>query len=183
MKYAGIVIAILLVSISVISVAQDTYTREEYISMLPTLDKVDLARMPIMPHGGNVYNLSHRTWYYDATHSAQAMLQKFGVTISLAEQQNITTCIYAWNIGGDLENIIVMWNRTTNQVYGVVWLDWNEGFIYDNYPRVIADYSIYDLPLITYQPKYSWSVILLGLTFAIVAVVGLYYIKYGRHRH
>ena len=180
MKYIGIGIAIMLVSISIVSLAQETYTREQYMAMLPTLDKVDLSKMPTWS-GGDTSQLSHRTWYFDVSQSTQAMFQNAGIaTPSIMSSPNLTICMYVWKHSDNAIFLIIpLWDRTTNQIYDVVGIDWiwNTGFT-NEFPKTIADYSIQDLPLISI-PSMTSTILLLIVGISIVAGVG--YIFY-RHR-
>ena len=179
MKNIGIIaIVVMLVGISAMSVtAQETYTREQYMNMLPSLDKVDLSKMPVMPVGGTFDDLAHRTWYLSSAADAQMMLHSIGVSDVSTDAEH-TWCVYVWNLPGDQDFVLVGWNKTTNQVDTVAWMDWETSWLYGNYPKTIADASIQDLPVITGNNQ-AYVILLIGG----ISLTALGYVAYRRSKH
>ncbi len=147
---------------------EETYTKEQYIAMLPTLNKIDLSKMPVL-NSSDIQELSHRTWYLAPLNATEDILHNVGIE-STPTPLHYVTCIYVWNMPDDLELILVTWNGTTNQVQRVFWIVYGVGFIFD-YPKTIADYSIKDLPLIKTITIYDFTpyIIIVGCLIAVVA--------------
>ena len=161
-KITILIMVLLLLFVPSVFSQEETYTKEQYIAMLPTLNKVDLSKMENI---SVETTLKHRTWYYGEISTEIA--ERFRI-YSLPSKYVVG--LYVWNLQNDEEYIVVIWNATTNNVFDVTWIK-NDDVLLTDYPKTIADYSIKDLPLIKTSIIYDFIpyIIIVGCLIAVVA--------------
>ena len=155
MKWIKTVPALMLVFVFInLSLAQNTYTQYQYLSMLPDWSKIDTSRLVIPSNETEMPQ--HRTWYW-----LDALFRSFlNTELPLSNNYSYHIIAYCWNPSGcpNLEDcpdaviIVAIYNIELSRWEGAFWIN-EDGIYSSNFPKVVCDYSIKDLPIKTYGGK------------------------------
>ena len=180
-RKVGITLSVMIIIFSGIHIvmAQQTYTQAQYLSMLPTLDKIDLSKIPVS-YGGDWSYYKHRTWYIQGL---------INTSISPTNDKNLTELFYIWKGGSDntvtvRKNIIlaVWYNTTTKIPEGVMVFDWDIPGVIPQIYKEVADYSIQDLPLLPTPSSNLWLWVSFIFVFILVIIMIGGILAYHKHK-